>query len=238
MNDVATQAEYDWRHYYVTLGWSRGDYLKNKGSKEQVVNLVSMITKNASLKMAKMLTTGIFQTSKASSTDIDGLPVAIVAAGTTDCGGLDSNDFSTWAAQRDTSTTALTLAAMNTQYNAANDGPDQVDLIITTDAILGYYYNISTPLQRYTNTEVAKAGFTSLSFNDKPVMSDKGCNSSYMYMLNTEHLWLAVHKDEDMRYKEPQEPLNQAASLGQIFWYGNLVTDARRRQAVLTAITS
>ena len=80
VNDLATQASYDWREYYVTLGWSSRDYHINKGSKTQIVNLVEAMFKNATKKMAKNLTTGIFQTSKAASTDIDGLPAAITAA--------------------------------------------------------------------------------------------------------------------------------------------------------------
>jgi hypothetical protein len=238
VNDVATLAQYDWRQYYVTVGWSRSDYLKNKGSKTQIVNMVSMLTQNASKKMQKQLTTGIFQTTKAASSDIDGLVVATVAASTTDCGGLDSNDFATWAAQRDTTTTKLSLAAMNALYRDAMDGPDAPTIVVTTDDILGFYYDIATPLQRYQNADAASQGFTSLSFNGIPVVSDKACTTNYLFMLNENHLWLAAHSDEDMRYKKPQEPLNQAAELGQIFWMGNLITDARRRQAVMTGITS
>lgn len=238
VNDVATLAEYDWRQYYVTVGWSRADYLKNKGSKQQIVNMVSMLTENASKKMAKNLTTGIFQTTKASSTDIDGFVTAICAAGTTDCGGLDSNDFSTWSPQRDTATTKLTLASMNALYRNAMDGPDAPTLVVTTDDILGFYYDIATPLQRYQNADTANQGFTTLTFNGIPVVSDKGCNSGYLYMLNLDHLWLGVHKDEDMRFTGNKEPLNQAATLGQIYWMGNIITDARRRQAVMTAIAS
>jgi hypothetical protein len=238
VNDVTTLAEYNWRHYYVTVGWSRDDYLKNKGSKTQIVNMVSMLTKNASKKMQKMLTSGIFASSKVNASDIDGLSTSITAASTTACGGLTSSDFSTWAAQRDTTTTKLTLSAMNTQYRAAADGPDAPTIVVTTDAIFGYYYDIATPLQRYGNEDAAKQGFTTLTFNGIPVVSDKACTSGAVYMLNEDHLWLAAHSDEDMRYKEPQEPLNQAASLGQIFWFGNVITDARRRQAVLTAITA
>lgn len=237
VNDFITQASYDWRHYYVTLGWSRGDYLKNKGSKQRIVDLVESSFKNASKKMQKNLTTGLFQTSKASSSDIDGLVTAICAAGSTSCGNLTSSDVSTWSPQRDTTTTTLTLAAMNAVERDASDGSDRVTLWVTTDDILGYYYDIATPQQRYTNADkTANQGFTALTFNNVPIISDKNCTSSYLFGLNEDHLWLAVHKDEDMRYEPPMKPLNQAAELGQIFWFGNIVTDARRRQSVLTAI--
>jgi hypothetical protein len=238
INDVITNAQYEWRHYYVTIGWSRGDYLKNKGSKTQIINLVSTVTNNASKKMQKLLTTGIFQTTKVASTDIDGLVVAICAAGGTACGGLTSTDFANWAPQRDTSTTKLSLSAMNTLYRSAMDGPDAPTIAVTTDAIMGYYYDIATPLQRYEKTDEAAQGFTTLLFNGIPVVVDKSCPAGYLFMLNEDHLNLFVHSDEDMRVKPVQEPLNQAASLGQIFWYGNIGTDARRRQAVMTAITA
>lgn len=236
VNEIASQALFDWRHYFVTLGWSREDYLKNKSSKTKIVNLVSAITQNATKKMQKLLTAAIFG-SNSGGNDIDGLGI-ITAAGTTDCGGLDSNDFSTWAPTRDTTTTVLTLAAMNSLYRTIMDGPDAPTIVVTTDAIMGYYYNISTPLQRYVNTDTAKSGFTTLEFNGIPLYADKACTASTIYMLNEDHLWLAVHKDEDMRYKAAQEPLNQAVSLGQVFWYGNLVTDSRRRQGVMTAIAA
>jgi hypothetical protein len=127
---------------------------------------------------------------------------------------------------------------MNALYRDAMDGPDAPTIVVTTDDILGFYYDIATPLQRYQNADAASQGFTSLSFNGIPVVSDKACTTNYLFMLNENHLWLAAHSDEDMRYKKPQEPLNQAAELGQIFWMGNLITDARRRQAVMTGITS
>jgi len=238
VNDIATQAQFEWRQYYVTLGWSRKDYLINKGSKTQIVNLVEAMTKNASKKMQKNLTTGIFQTSKAATTDIDGLATAITAASTTNCGGISSTDLSTWAAQRDTSTTKLSLAAMNTQERAASDGDDRTTLWVTTDAIYGYFYDIATPLERLADKDMAALGFTSLSFNGRPIVSDKSCSSGYLYGLNEDHIWLAVHSDENMRYQKPQTPLNQAAELGQIFWMGNICTDARRRHVQFSAIAS
>lgn len=238
VNDIATLAEYDWRQYYVTFGWSRKDYLMNKGSKTQVVNMVEASTKNASKKMQKLLTTGLFQATKAATTDIDGLVVAITAASTTDCGGLDSNDFSTWAAQRDTSTTKLSLTALNKIERDASDGDDRITLWVSTDAIYGYFYDIATPLERLQDKDMAALGFTSLSFNGKPFISDKSVTAGYIHGLNENHIWLGVHSEENMRYERPVKPLNQAAELGQIFWMGNICTDARRRLAQFSAVTS
>lgn len=238
INDVITNAQYEWRQYYVTVGWSRKDYLMNKGNQTQIIDLVSTKTKAASKKMQKNLTTGIFQTTKAKSTDIDGFIVAPFAAGTTACGGLTTSDISLWAPQRDTTTTKLSLSAMNALWRSASDEPENPSTIVTTDAIMGYYYDIATPLQRIGSEDSAKMGFTSLTFNGVPLFSDKACPTGYLFMVNEDRLYLAAHSDEDMRYKEPTEPLNQAASLGQIFWMGNLVCDSRRRQAVMTAIAS
>lgn len=237
--DIITQAEYDWRQYYSPLGWSRKDYLMNKGSKQKIVDMVASITRNAGKTMQKNLTTGIFQTTKAASTDIDGLVTAVVAASTTDCGGLDSNDFSTWAANRDTTTTRLSLASLNNLWRDCSDGPDQPTIMVTTDDILGFFYDISTPLQRYQNDAALKAGFEGvMTFNGVPFYADKNAPANYVFMMNLDHLWLAVHQDENMRYQEPQVPLDQAGNVGHIFWMGNLVTDARRRQGVMTAVTS
>ena len=214
------------------------DYHINKGSKTQVVNLVESMMKNATKKMQKLLTTGIFQATKAASTDIDGLTVAITAAGSTACGGLTSTDIALWAPQRDTTTDTLSLAAMNTQERAASDGMDRTDLWVTTDAIYGYFYDVATPLERLADKDMANLGFTALSFNGKPLLSDKAQTANYMHGLNLDHLFLAVMSGRDMLYVKPQKPLNQSSELGRIEWMGNLVTDARRRQLQFSALVN
>lgn len=242
VGDIATQAQFEWRHYYVTLGWSRENYLKNASSKARIVDLVQASTDNASETMQYNLTTGLFQTSKAASSDVDGFATAMVAAGTTDWGGLDSNDFSTWqpggaAAGRDTTTATISLNAMNVIYRQVSDGNDAVTVVVTTDTIFTYIYNLLTPNQQYVNTTDAKSGFTQLSWNGIPVITDKNATANYVYFFNEKHFWLGVHEEENMRYEKPKTPVNQASSIGQIFWYGNLVGDSRRRQGVMTAIT-
>jgi len=238
VNDLATQASYAWREYYVTYGWSNRDKYINQGSKTQIVSLVEAMTKNATKKMQKQLTTGIFQTSKAATTDIDGLPVAITAAGSTACGGLTSSDIALWAPQRDTTTTKLSLAAMNAQERAASDGMDRTDLWLTTDAIYGFYYDIATPLERLGEKETASLGFTNLAFNGKPLMTDKAAPTGYLFGLNLDHIFLAVMQGRDMTYVKPGLPLNQSSELGRIEWMGNICTDARRRLIQFSAITS
>lgn len=237
--DIITQAEFDWCQYYSPLGWSKRDYLINKGSKQKIVDMVASITKNAGKTMQKNLTTGIFQSTKAGTNDIDGLLTAVVAAGTTACGGLSSSDFSTWAAQRDTATTKLSLAALNNLWRDCSDGPDQPTLCVTTDDILGFFYDISTPLQRYNNDAALKAGFEGvMTFNGVPIYADKNCTANQLFMLNLDHVWFGVHQDCDMYYQEPTTPLDQWGSIGHIHWMGNICCDARRRQGVMTAITS
>jgi len=238
VNDIITNAQYEWRQEYVGVGWSTLDYLKNYGSKTKIIDLVSTKTKAASKKMQKMLTTQTFASTKAKSTDLDGWVVAAFAAGTTDCGALDSNDITLWAPQRDTSTTKLTLAAMNTLWRSASDEPESPTSIVTTDAIMGYYYDIATPLQRIGDTESAKMGFTSLSFNGVPLFSDKSAPTGYLFMWNEDHLFLGVHSQCDMKYIEPMKPLNQSAELGRIEWAGNWICDSRRRLGVMTAIAA
>lgn len=239
--DFATDAQFDWRHYYVTLGWSREDFLKNASSKARIVDLVEASTTNASETMQYNLTTGLFQTSR-TATEIDGFATAMVAAATTAWGGLSSSDFTTWqpggaAAGRDTTTTTISLSALNTVIRQCSDGNDKTTVIVTTDAIFTYIYNLLTPNQQFVNTTNAKTGFTELSLNGIPVITDKNCTANYIYVLNEKHFWWGVHEKENMRYEKPKTPVDQATSIGQIFWYGNLVGDSRRRQGVLTAIT-
>lgn len=243
IGDIATQAQFEWRQYYVTLGWSRLDYLKNRSSKARIVDLVEAVTNNASKTMQENLTTGLFQATKAKGTDIDGLAVAALAVNTTAYGGLSSTDFTSWqpggaAAGRDTSTTTVSLSAMNVIYRLASDGNDHVNLIVTSDTIFGFIYNLLTPNQQFVNTTDLKTGFTTLTWNGVPIITDKVSTGEYIYFLNTKHIWLAAHEEENMRYEKPKQPANQAASIGQVFWMGNIVGDSRRRLGAMTNVDS
>lgn len=234
-SDTFTAAKLDWKQYYANVLISRRDELKNKGT-AQVVNFVKGKMKNAEKTLRRRLgsTTGIYSDGGTSS-EIVGLQAWVNADETV--GGISQANNSWWQAKEDTSTTTLTLSAMQTRYNAASEGDEKPSVITTTKSIYNTYWGLLQPQQRFQDEETAKAGFTSLMFNGAPVISDTNCPSGDMYFLNENHLHLIVHEDEDFRMSDFVKPANQNVRVAQIFWMGVLASSNNRYHGAFKAIT-
>ena len=62
---------------------------------------------------------------------------------------------------------------------------------------MGYeaYEALLTSNVRYTDTDVANAGFQNLLFKGAPVVFDSNCPDGEMYFLNTKYIQLVGHSD-------------------------------------------
>ena len=77
------------------------------------------------------------------------------------------------------------LADMRTCFNNASEGMIQPDVILTEYATHERYEGALQPQERYAGTATtADAGFTSLLFKGKPVISDPNVGSGDLYMLS------------------------------------------------------
>ena len=85
-----------------------------------------------------------------------------------------------------------------------------------------------------------ETGFTALFLRGIPMVADEHCTSGRIYLLNENHIGLAIWPYADFPGYTSQAnyngfcwtglkvPTNQDASVGQFLWYGQLVTDACR----------
>ncbi|MEK9894958.1 MAG: phage major capsid protein, partial [Burkholderiaceae bacterium] len=87
----------------------------------------------------------------------------------------------------------------------------------------------------YSGAESANGGFVTLKYKSADVLFDgnSGITASRMYMLNTEYLYLCVHRDADMEQMDAKYPINQDAEVIPILWMGNLVCSNRKQQGVI-----
>ena len=202
-NETFTAAEVAWKQLHASISISRLDELKNAGD-SQVVDFVKSKVKNAEKKMAKQLSTGVY--SDGSDADsIVGLRKWVNADETV--GGINQSTNSWWQAQEDTSTTTLSISALQTQYNAASEDNEQPSYGVATKANYNRYYALLQPQQRFTSSEEGKAGFTSLMFIGIPIVSDTNCPANYLFLLNLNHLHFMVHKQENMRFSAFESPI-------------------------------
>lgn len=234
-SDTFTAAELDWKQLYAPVTVSRRDELKNMG-KAQVVDFVKSKMKNAEKTMKKKLSVGIYSDGSTDPDSIVGLRSWIGVANSP--GGISQSANSWYQGQVDSTTTTLTISALQTQFNAASEDDEQPSVAVGTKAVFNSYYALLQPQQRFTDGDTAKGGFTSLMFNGIPFISDTNVPSSHLIMANEDHLHLICHRDEDMRMTDFDEPINQNVKVAKIYWMGVLGSTNNRYHALFSALTA
>lgn len=233
-NDVMTAAEYSWKQRYVSIVVNRLDELKNSGD-SQIIDFVKSKTQIAEKTMADKLADAVYNAGSDSKA-IAGLRSIVDTANTV--GGIAQATYSWWQSQEDSSTTTLTLAALQTMFMNLSINNEQPTVILSTRANYSRYFALLQPQQRFVDSESAKGGFTSLMFNGVPYVAGSKVPTSHIFMLNEKYLHLDAHKDENMRFSKFQEPNNQNARVAKIYWTGVFGTDNARMHGKFTAVAA
>jgi hypothetical protein len=233
-NESISAAAYVWKQLYASIVISGLDEKKNAGD-SQILNLVKQKTMIAEKTMADLFGTGLFS-SGTNAKSIVGLGSIINTTATV--GGISQSSYSWWQGQVDSTTTTLSLAAMQTLFNLCSIDNDTPTIGVTTRAIYNLYYGLLQPQQRFADTEVGKGGFTSLMFNGIPVVVDSHATAANLYFLNEKYLHVWAHKDEDFRLDPFQKPTNQNVKIAQVFWLGAFGSSNNRMHGKLSAITA
>jgi hypothetical protein len=219
---------------YANITISRRDELRNMGP-EGIVNFVKAKMKNAEKTIRDNLSAGLYSTGT-NAKSIVGLPVIIATANTV--GGISQSSYSWWQGQVDSTTTTLTIAAMQSLYGDCGEGTEYPSVILGDQDMYDRYYNLLQPQQRFQSEEEANGGFRSLMFNGIPMIADNKANSGYLFMVNEEYLKLVSHKDENFRMEPFTSPINQNIKIAKIYWMGALISSNNRRHGLMSAITA
>lgn len=232
-NDQVTAAEFDWKQFYANITITRAEELKNSG-KQAIINLVKAKVQLAEKTAADDIGTGLYNSG--TTTDaIIGLRLAVDSAGT--YGGISRTTYSWWSAQEDSSTTAITVATLQSLIGDCTVGNDKPTVIPTTQDQFDNIYGLLQPQQRFADADTVKAGFQNILFNGIPVIVDSHVPSGYLFTLNENYLSFIVHSKEDFRFEPFQKPINQNVSSAKIYWFGALTCSNCRMQGKMTALT-
>lgn len=212
-DDVITSADFSWKQLHAPIVISRLDELKNNGP-AQMVDFVKSKMEIAEKSMKETLATGVFNAGTTTNA-ILGLR-SFISTGNT-YGGISQTTYSFWQSNVDSSTTSLSIAALQGLFGDCSEGAEQPSVIITTQDIYDDLYSLLQPQQRFQDVESAKAGFTSLMFNGKPVIVDSKCPSGYLFAINESYLDLYVHPMEDFRFEKFMSPINQNVKIAHIY---------------------
>ena len=231
-NDIATSAEWDWKQLFANITVTRLDELKNSGP-AQVINLVKSKVQAAEKTMKDKMGTALLSDGSTANS-IEGMKIAAAATGT--FGNIPKATYSWWQGSVDSTTTVLTIKALQSGEGDVTIDSDRPTVHITTQDLFDDYYGTLQPQQRFADTDTARGGFKSLMFNGNPVIVDSHCDSSYWYMINENYVELVAHKDEDFRMEPFIKPTNQNVSTAKIYWTGAFTCSAPRQQKMFTAL--
>jgi hypothetical protein len=231
-NQNISAAEYTWKQLYANITIRRDEELKNSGD-SQILSLVKNKMKIAEKTMSDLLGTGLFNDGSDAKA-IVGLRSILGTANTV--GGISQSTNSWWQAKVDSTSTVLTIPVMQTLHTQCTVDNDSPSVGIATRTIYDLYYNLLQPQQRFSDSESAKGGFTSLMFNGFPILADSHAPASHLVFLNEDYLNLWVHKDEDMRMEPFTKPINQNVKSAKIYFMGALGSCNNRLHAKFSAI--
>jgi len=233
--DSISAAEYTWKQYAVSVAISGLEEKQNSGV-EQIIDLLESKVMIAEETAAEKLDQMFFLDGTGNSNkDWLGLAAIVLASGT--LGGIDGTANTYWRSYVDSTAAALTLAQMTTAYNTTSVGADQINLILTTQALFEKYESLLQPQLRFTDTKMADGGFQNLLFKGAPLTYDGYCQSGVVYFLNGRYLRLVGHRDQWFESTPFVKPRDQDAKYAQILAYGELTCMNRSRLGKLTAKT-
>ena len=235
-------AEYDWKQYAATVTITGIEEAKNNGEAE-IIDLLEGKVMQAEETIIQNMNT-MFWGNGAGNGGKNWLGLnALVGVGNDSgsaIGGIDATDSdnSWWRSTLTDQGGALTIAAMATMYNNVSVGNDQPTIIITDQDEYEKYEALLQPQLRYTDTNVADAGFQNLLFKGAPVTFDSDADlDGKMFFLNTKYLRLVAHTETWFQTTPFVRPTNQDARYAQILCYGNLTTSNRSRQGMIYGLT-
>lgn len=244
-----------------------GDELSVADTEDKVLDLVKLTIQSDTEDMADDLGTIFYADGTGNgSKDFLGL-AALVDDGTSvlSLGGLSRNTYTTLKSTVTSSSGTLTLAKMDTLWNAVTSGAQKPTIFYTTEAIQSFYGQLLRPQERIMKSAgnmkgvTGATGFDGYEFNGKQILADEKCTSGSLIALNEDYVdfyALSATGASAISYKSQVKgndysapvglgfswsdwikPANSFAVVGHIYFGGQMVTTNPKRHGKLTAIT-
>jgi len=264
--DNRVNLEYTPTWYQITVALPM-DEMAVADTDEKVLDLMKLTLQSDTEDMADDLGTLFYADGTGnSSKDLLGL-AALVDDGTSvaTIGGLSRTTYTTLKSTVTASGGTLTLASMDTLWNACVSGMNKPTVAPTTESVFSFYGQLLRPQERINKNVsrvkgmVGATGFSGLEFNSMAVVADEKSTAQQLLFLNedtidfyalTNPLGSTVQYSGQIDgndYKAPVglgfswsgwlKPTNQAGVVGHIYFGGNFCTKNPRFSGKLTGIT-
>lgn len=250
VSEVISTAEYEIRQAAVPVVMSGLEMLKN-ASREQMIDLMRARIKVAESSMANLIAEGLYSDGTAAAgKQIEGLGAALTLDPSTSgaYGGIDASDVGSefWANAVSQPVGGVTSATIQQAWNGLwaqlVRGADSPDLIMVDNTVWELYVASLQNQQRFTNTNDADAGFTTIKYMTADVCLDggiydfgrTGAASGRAYFLNTDYMHYRPHSARNMVPLAPNRryATNQDAEVQILAFAGNLTCSGRKFQGL------
>ena len=255
--DVISAAEFDIKQAAVPVIISGLEQLQNAG-RERMIDMMEGRLGVAEATMANLINSGLYSDGLAAGgKQLTGLQAALPVDPTAaPYGGIDGSVFTFWqnAVSDQTATNGLDPTKIQGYWNLLWSklvrGVDSPDLIPADSTVWNAYISSLQSQQRFSNTDMADAGFTTVKFMTADVVLDGGvyfpsaasggvgAPAGTAFFLNTDYIHYRPHAARNMVPLSPQRryATNQDAEVQIIGWAGNLTCSGRRMQGRYDAV--
>ena len=235
-----TAASYLWAQYAATISISGlEERVQNVGTAAIIKLLESKVTQ-AEMSLADKLDIDLWASS-VTGTNINTITTLVDQTTTT---GQVSKSANTWWQCQTTASGSFAARGLPDMRNLYNNITNQSlakgapDLICSDQPSYQYYEATVQPQLRYSDTDMADAGFENLRFKGATMTYDPNTPSGKMYFLSSDSIKLVTNKGTNFITTKFVVPANQDAKVAQILWAGQLASDNIRRLGSLTGITA
>lgn len=241
-SDTVQNGKLTWRQVYVPVTVD-GLTLLRANSPLAIADFLAVQFKQAEMEMADLIGTALW--SAGTGLLLNGLQ-QVVDNGTvsTSYAGISHSANSWWNAQIDTTTTTLSLTAMQNLWGKAQQGGRAPTIIFGTQTNYNRYWALQYEYQQFPvaptgqTSQLAQSGFTNLLFNGAPFLVDSHITGTHgnLYFLNEAYMTLVVSSRAQFEIQPFQTPVNQDAMTSLLLSALNLTCSNISRQAKFTAL--
>lgn len=219
-----TDYELPWKQATVSVVITGLQREQNSG-REQSINFVKNKQESALLALFNLMAGWVYGDGSGNNgKDWDGFGAAINnAAGFQTYLGIDRIANPWWQAQvfDPGVATALSGGNMMTLYMSTRTDEEVIDVISGTKAGYQQYWGLLTPGERYVDDSIGNLGFDNIAFQGKALVEDSHQPAGTMTFWNLDHCRMVIHKNQNFRFKDFQEPDAQDLQVGWWRAYGN-----------------
>lgn len=231
--DVLTAALYDAVPLTVPIVWSKADEAKNP-SQNQKVALVKSLFTNALTSHDDLIEQAIFGTT---TQGFLGFQTLIPDNGQGSPGGIDSSVEAWWRSYAQDATLSSTTIESDwtVAWNAISKGSGsslQPTLIVTNGQLHATFESSQQGLQRYVDTQEAKAGFKILAFKTARVIFSQYATAR-CYFLNPKSYQIVFYKGAKRALGDTIELPNANGYIRKIFTMLQAKTNNKSRLGVV-----